>query len=156
MELLIFSFICVSFHRSHLLSWNSNIPCTCALYSPVPYAMGDARYKTWSLYSWNLQLEVLKIFRWHWKELVCVLSHSVGSDSVMFDSVVSDSLRSRDCSLSGSSVNGVFQARILEWLAISYSRGSSWLRIWTRISCFSCIGRQILYHCATWEAPKET
>ena len=30
-----------------------------------------------------------------------------------------------DCSLPGSSVNGIFQARILEWVAISYSRGSS-------------------------------
>ena len=30
-----------------------------------------------------------------------------------------------DCSLPGSSVHGVFQARILEWVAISFSRGSS-------------------------------
>ena len=30
-----------------------------------------------------------------------------------------------DCSLLGSSVHGIFQARILEWVAISYSRGSS-------------------------------
>ena len=37
-----------------------------------------------------------------------------------------------------------FQARILEWVAISYSRGSSWPRDWTHISCFSCMGRQIL------------
>ena len=44
-----------------------------------------------------------------------------------------------------------FQARILEWLAISSSRGSSRLRDQTRFSCISRIGRQILYHCATWE-----
>ena len=30
-----------------------------------------------------------------------------------------------DCSLSGSSIHGIFQARILEWVAISFSRGSS-------------------------------
>ena len=30
-----------------------------------------------------------------------------------------------DCSLPGSSVHGIFQARILEWVAISFSRGSS-------------------------------
>ena len=30
-----------------------------------------------------------------------------------------------DCSLSGSSVHGIFQARVLEWIAISFSRGSS-------------------------------
>ena len=39
--------------------------------------------------------------------------------------VVSNSLRPQDCSLPGSSVHGVLQARILEWVAISFSRGSS-------------------------------
>ena len=43
---------------------------------------------------------------------------------------------------SGSSVHGISQARILEWVAISYSRGSSQSRNWT---CVSCIGRWILY-----------
>ena len=51
-----------------------------------------------------------------------------------------------DCSPSSSSVHGVFQARILEWVAISYSRGSSPPRDW---NCISCIGWQILCH---WEA----
>ena len=40
-----------------------------------------------------------------------------------------------DCSLPGSSVHGIFQARILEWVAISFSRGSSWPRNWTGVSC---------------------
>ena len=40
-------------------------------------------------------------------------------------------------------------AKILEWVAISSSRGSSWPRNWTHVSCVSCIGRQILYHWAT-------
>ena len=47
-----------------------------------------------------------------------------------------------DCSLPGSSVHGIFQARILAWVAISLSRGSSQPRDGTSISC---IGRQILY-----------
>ena len=38
-------------------------------------------------------------------------------------------------SLPGSSVHGIFQARILEWFAISFSRGSSWPRDWTQVSC---------------------
>ena len=42
----------------------------------------------------------------------------------------------------GSSVIGIFQARILEWVAISYSRGSSWPRDWTHFSCISCIDWQ--------------
>ena len=51
-----------------------------------------------------------------------------------------------DCSLPGSSVHGIFQARTLEWVAISFSRGSSQPRDGTHISC---IGRQIPYHWAT-------
>ena len=57
-----------------------------------------------------------------------------------------------DHSLPGSSVHGISQARILEWVAISYSRGSSQPRDQTHISCF---GMQILYHWATWEAQWE-
>ena len=39
-----------------------------------------------------------------------------------------------DCSLPGSSIHGIFQARVLEWVAVSFSRGSSRLRDWTRVS----------------------
>ena len=49
----------------------------------------------------------------------------------------------------GSSIHGIFQARILEWVAISYFRGSSWPRDRTLISCALCIGRWILYHWAS-------
>ena len=37
-----------------------------------------------------------------------------------------------DCSPPGSSVRGILQARVLEWVSISFSRGSSWPRDWTR------------------------
>ena len=47
-----------------------------------------------------------------------------------------------DCSSPGSSVQGISQARILEWVAISFSRGSFQPKNWT---CTSCIGRWILY-----------
>ena len=47
-----------------------------------------------------------------------------------------------DCSLPVSSVHGILQARILEWVAIRFSRGSSWPRDWTRV-CVSWIGRQV-------------
>ena len=56
-----------------------------------------------------------------------------------------------DCSSPGFSVHGILQARILKRVAISYSRGSSQPRNWTRVSCVSCIGRWILNHCITWE-----
>ena len=53
-----------------------------------------------------------------------------------------------NCSPPGSSVYGISQARILEWVAISSSRGSSWPRDRTHVSC---IVRWILYHWATEE-----
>ena len=49
-----------------------------------------------------------------------------------------------DGGLPGFSVHGISQARILEWPAISSSRGSSQPRDRTHASCVSCIGRQIL------------
>ena len=39
-----------------------------------------------------------------------------------------------DCSIPGSSIHGIFQARVLEWVAISFSRGSSRPRNWTQVS----------------------
>ena len=57
-----------------------------------------------------------------------------------------------DCSPPASSVHGVSQARILEWVAISSSRGSSQSSDGIRISWVSCIGKRILYHYTTWKA----
>ena len=59
---------------------------------------------------------------------------------------------SMDCNLPGSSIHGIFQARIPEWVAISYSRGSSRPRDWTCGFWVSCISTWILYHCTAWEA----
>ena len=49
-------------------------------------------------------------------------------------------------SLPGPSVHGILQTKILEWAAMPSSRGSPLLRDGIRVSCISCIGRQILYH----------
>ena len=74
--------------------------------------------------------------------LCCCLVTKLGL--ILWDSV--------DCSLQGSSVHGISQAIILERVAISHSRASSWARDWTCVSCISCIGSRILYHWATREA----
>ena len=50
--------------------------------------------------------------------------------------------------LPGSSVRGIFQARILEWVAISFSRRSSWPRNWTQVSCL--VGRRF----TIWAMPQ--
>ena len=65
-------------------------------------------------------------------------------------SVLSDSCDPMDCSPPGSSVRGILQARILEWVAIPSCRGSSWPMDWTHVSC---TGRKMLYPWANWEAP---
>ena len=56
-----------------------------------------------------------------------------------------------NCSLPSSSVHGILQARMLEWIAISFFRESFRPRDQT---CISCTDRQIPYHSATREAPK--
>ena len=55
-----------------------------------------------------------------------------------------------DCSLPDSSVHGIFQERILEWFAISFSRGTSWPRDRSQVSCI--VGRCFTIW-ATREAP---
>ena len=51
-----------------------------------------------------------------------------------------------DCSLPVSSILGILQARILQWVAMPFSRGSFWPRDWTCVFYVSCIGKQVLYH----------
>ena len=60
---------------------------------------------------------------------------------------------SMDCSLPGSSVPGILQARILEWVAIPFSRGSSQPRNQTRVSLMSPKLEGGLFTTSpTWEA----
>ena len=66
--------------------------------------------------------------------------------------VLFNSLQLHKCSLPGSSIHGIFQARILEWVAISFSRVSSQPKDWTGVS--STAGRLFTVW-ATREAPKE-
>ena len=61
-----------------------------------------------------------------------------------------------DCSRPGSSVHGILQARILQWVAISFSRGSSWSRDRSCVSSVSWTGRWTLTTSAIWEAREFT
>ena len=67
-------------------------------------------------------------------------------------SVAQSCLTLAHCSPPGSSVYETPQARILEWIAISFSRGSSWLKSWTLVSCITnrffttwAIGKSFVY-----------
>ena len=56
-----------------------------------------------------------------------------------------------NCGLLDSSVHGIFQARVLEWVAITFSRGPSWCRDQTLVSCI--VGR-CFYHLSHQGSPK--
>ena len=58
-----------------------------------------------------------------------------------------------DCSPPDSSVCGILQARILEWVALLSSRVSCHPRDWTHVSYVSCTGRQVLYHYCSLGSP---
>ena len=82
--------------------------------------------------SWEICMQVRK------QQLELDMEKQTGSKLGKWSrSVVSYSLRPMDCSLSGFSVQGIFQARVLEWIAISFSRGSSWPRNRTWVSCIA-------------------
>ena len=59
-----------------------------------------------------------------------------------------------DCSPPGSSVHAILQARILEWVSMPFSRGSSQPRDQTHLSYVSCIGRWVLNHQRHLGSPK--
>ena len=79
-------------------------------------------------------------------ELECIVkSESVKSCVTLCDPM--------DCSPPDSSVCGIFQARILEWVVISFSKGSPWPRDWTRVSYGSYIGKRIFLPLSHLESP---
>ena len=60
-----------------------------------------------------------------------------------------------DCSPAGSSVHGILQAEILEWVAFSFSRRSSQPRDWIHLSCISSTGRHFLFPRASQYSAKD-
>ena len=69
---------------------------------------------------------------------LCVLSQSLQSCLTLCNRM--------DYNLPGSSVHGILQAKILEWVAVLSSRGSSQPRDRTQVSYVSCIGSRVLNH----------
>ena len=93
--------------------------------------------------------------QWHHRHCVCVAGHTQAHTHTNARVVAVPSLSHVqlfcdpvDRSPSGSSVHGISQAKALEWVAISFSRGSSAPRDRTSVSC---IGRRSLYHRASME-----
>ena len=87
-----------------------------------------------------LQPFLSAVFDWHltFQLISCVFAKSLQSFPTLCDPL--------GCSPPGSSVHGILQARILEWVAMPSSRGSSQSRDWTWVSYVSRVGNLVLYH----------
>ena len=128
-------------------------PTQCSLLPPSLCAFSLSQHK--DIFQWfgssyqvtkvlelQLQIRTVSLDKEERKHLfrvcACVHAKSCQSCPTLCDSV--------GRSLTGSSVHGILQAWILEWVALFFSRESSWIKDWTHVSYVSFIGRQILYH----------
>ena len=121
-------------HRCEFCFFVWQLPCTfyrhvilqthLVHFLPSPRVSHVRRSQSFSFY-WRMVLETV----------ILVLSMLLLNVKVKVKSLSHVRLCNRmDCTLSGSSVHGIFQARVLEWIAISFSRGSSRPRNQTRAS----------------------
>ena len=92
----------------------------------------------------KLCLHWVRLYSWHRFILVISLETREGAQS---RATLCDPL---DCSLPGSCIHGISLARVLEWVVIPFSRGSSWPGDRTQVSCI--VGRRFIVW-ATREAP---
>ena len=137
--------------------------CLCHLYDVT---LPLFSYRSGNAFLQPLHIKWLCNLLWIKKKKKCSSSDVILSSKVLICCSCCDKssltlCNPMDCSPPASSVHGILQARTLEWVVISFSRGSSWPRDWTLIFYVSCTGRQILNHAATWEVqyevkPKET
>ena len=125
---------------------SANSIASTLLFFPEAWAIVRWRAEGWQTWLWS-QMHVCvpdlqQLPGWLQENCCCLVSQSCLFCNPM------------DCSLPGSSVHGITHVRILEWVAISFSRKSSQPRDQTSVSC---IGRWIFffffYHWATREAP---
>ena len=112
----------------------------------IPNTVGPLSIGTHSLRFWRIFLTFLWSFlSFSFFFLQCLWFRYVPVCSVTL--VVSNSLQTHGLRPPGSSVlPGILQARMLEWVAMPFSKGSPWPRDRTCISYVFCIGRQVLYH----------
>ena len=103
---------------------------------PTTLELRDCFPVPWEFLGENIIFLIFFALPWH----SCVCVHALSR------SVYLTLCNPMDYSPPYSSARGILQARILEWVAISSSRGSSRPRNWTLVSCVSYIGSRILYH----------
>ena len=89
-------------------------PMDCSLPGSSVHGIFQARVLEWGAIAFSLYLD------YQYPILSLIISHLNYWESVGH-SVMSDSSVPMDCSLPGSSIHGIFQARVLEWVAITFS-----------------------------------
>ena len=106
----------------------------CHFMSKNKYLLNWYNYYTsfWSLFSINLNSSINC-------PRMCQQTYSTKDHCCLLLSHVRLFCNPMDHGLPGSSVHGISQARILEWVGISFSWASSWPKYWTQVSCL--IGR---------------
>ena len=111
----------VAFHKLKMNLLSTSPPCR------LPFLYRTYCFQSLEYYSRNIAYiyiyAYISIWKWKVKVLVAQLCLT------LWDPM--------DCSPPGSSVHGILQARILDWLAISFSRGSSRPSDWTQVSCIA-------------------
>ena len=122
-------------HFSHV--WLCESLCTVAFQAPL--CMGFSRQEYWDGLPYppagdapNPGIEPAS-FKSHWQKGSLPLKCK--SESGVKVSVAQSCPTLMGCSPPGSSVHRILQARILEWVTITFSRGSSWPRDWTQVPC---------------------
>ena len=117
---------------------------------PVIYtSRGSSWPGDWTHISWVPHMWILYLWAsWECKLIFCggILGIMHGSDDILWSlsssyarllNCVQLFVTPKDCSPAGPSVHGISQARILEWVAIPFSRGSSQPRDWIQVSCIA-------------------
>ena len=120
--------------------WLFATPWTVAHQAPA--SMGFSRQEYWSGLPFpspgdHSPLNVLLKLVFYWGSLQLYPSGILACNFLFLWCLCPAFCNPMDCSLPSLSVHGILQTRILEWVTISFSRGSSWLRDWTQISCIA-------------------
>ena len=119
----------------HLYADFSSINTVTVVYALQLVAPMDTELQIWRL-TVNIQVDF-----WLYRRNDALTPLWLKGQSILYSVLVGQSCLSfcdpLDCSLPSSSVHRILQARILELVAISFSRGSSWLRDRTRVSCIA-------------------
>ena len=138
--------VCESFLKSHIA------PCICNASNAVSshHHDGSDHERCQDLLVWEDSVHLYKLLCINW---LLSFSHWILIQPRGLVCLCPTLFNSMDCSPPGSSVHGVSQARILEWVAIFYSRGSFQpRRLNLHLVLLHC--RWILYHCVTRKAPE--